>query len=119
MCIVAVVIAAGVCHRVATESRRLSARRGRSFSRDGETAPNDNPWLAYRGPARPLVRRRGSGWLPRSRRSGSLPWMTATQRFPIKLGPRSRPLLRLFGVTGQDAAMVVLSDAGLDARFGF
>jgi len=45
--------------------------------------------------------------------------MTATQRFPIRLGPRSRPLLRLFGVTGQDAAMVVLSDAGLDARFGF
>ena len=38
------------------------------------------------------------------------------QRFPIRVGPRSRPLLRLFGVKG-DNAYVDLNDQ-LDARFG-
>lgn len=38
-------------------------------------------------------------------------------RYPIRLGPRSRPLLRLFGVR-PDNAYVDLDD-DLDARFGF
>jgi hypothetical protein len=38
------------------------------------------------------------------------------RRFPIRVGPRSRPLLRLFGV-GPDNAYVDLNDE-LDARFG-
>ena len=38
------------------------------------------------------------------------------QRFPIRLGPRSRPLLRLFGAR-EDNAYVDL-DGDLDARFG-
>jgi len=42
----------------------------------------------------------------------------ATQRFPIRLGARSRPLLRLFGVRGQDDAWVELRDDALAARFG-
>jgi hypothetical protein len=42
----------------------------------------------------------------------------AVQRFPIRLGPRSRPFLRLFGVRGQDDAWVEV-DGSLDARFGF
>ena len=44
--------------------------------------------------------------------------MTEPQRFPIKLGRRSRPLLRLFGVRDQADAMVELSDGIVDARFG-
>ncbi len=43
----------------------------------------------------------------------------ATRRFPIRLGPRSRPLLRLFGVTGPDDAWVELRDDTLEARFGW
>jgi hypothetical protein len=42
----------------------------------------------------------------------------ATQRFPIRLGARSRPLLRLFGVGGPDDAWVELRDDTLEARFG-
>ena len=43
----------------------------------------------------------------------------ATQRFPIRLGPRSRPLLRLFGVRGPADAWVDLGDDALEARFGW
>lgn len=39
------------------------------------------------------------------------------RRFPIRLGPRSRPLLLLFGVR-PDNAFVEL-DGDLDARFGY
>jgi hypothetical protein len=42
----------------------------------------------------------------------------ATQRFPIRLGARSRPLLRLFGVRGPADAWVDLGDGILEARFG-
>ncbi len=42
----------------------------------------------------------------------------STTRFPIRLGARSRPLLRLFGVKGQEEAYVDLSATDLDARFG-
>lgn len=42
----------------------------------------------------------------------------ATQRFPIRLGARSRPLLRLFGVRGPEDAWVELRDDTLEARFG-
>jgi hypothetical protein len=42
----------------------------------------------------------------------------ATQRFPIRLGARSRPLLRLFGVSGPADAWVELGDDALEARFG-
>ena len=42
----------------------------------------------------------------------------ATQRFPIRLGARSRPLLRLFGVRGPDDAWVDLGEDTLEARFG-
>jgi hypothetical protein len=42
----------------------------------------------------------------------------STQRFPIRLGRRSRPLLRLFGVGGPDDAWVELGDDSLEARFG-
>lgn len=42
----------------------------------------------------------------------------ALQRFPIRLGARSRPLLRLFGVRGQDDAWVDLGEDTLEARFG-
>ncbi|HYH92815.1 MAG TPA: hypothetical protein VD763_06630 [Candidatus Saccharimonadales bacterium] len=45
--------------------------------------------------------------------------MPAPQHFPIRLGRRSRPLLRLFGVGGPADAVVRLDDEGLDARFGF
>ena len=38
------------------------------------------------------------------------------QRFPIRVGPRSRPLLRLFGVKGDNAYVDL--DGQLDARFG-
>jgi len=43
----------------------------------------------------------------------------ATRRFPIRLGARSRPLLRLFGVRGPENAWVDLSENTLDARFGW
>jgi hypothetical protein len=42
----------------------------------------------------------------------------ATQRFPIRLGAKSRPLLRLFGVGGPDDAWVELSRDTFEARFG-
>jgi len=41
-----------------------------------------------------------------------------TKRFPIRLGGRSRPLLRLFGVRGPADAWVDLGDDRLEARFG-
>jgi hypothetical protein len=41
-----------------------------------------------------------------------------TTRFPIRLGRRSRPLLRLFGVGGQSDAWVELREDDLEARFG-
>jgi hypothetical protein len=41
-----------------------------------------------------------------------------TQRFPIRLGAKSRPLLRLFGVGAPDDAWVDVGDDTLDARFG-
>lgn len=44
--------------------------------------------------------------------------MTA-QRFPIRLGKRSRPLLRLFGVGGPADAWVELREDQLEARFGW
>ncbi len=40
------------------------------------------------------------------------------RRFPIRLGAKSRPLLRLFGVRGQDDAWVDVGDDTVDARFG-
>jgi len=40
------------------------------------------------------------------------------QTFPIRLGARSKPLLRLFGVTGPETAYVDLGGGLLDARFG-
>ena len=42
----------------------------------------------------------------------------ATHRFAIRLGDRSRPLLRLFGVRGPEYAWVELRDDTLEARFG-
>jgi hypothetical protein len=42
-----------------------------------------------------------------------------TERFPIRLGRRSRPLLRIFGVRGVENAYVQLDGADLDAHFGF
>lgn len=42
----------------------------------------------------------------------------AAQRFPIRLGARSRPLLRLFGVGGPADAWVELGERDLEARFG-
>ncbi len=44
--------------------------------------------------------------------------MTTTQTFPIRLGPRSRLVLRLFGVTGPENAYVDIGGGVLDARFG-
>jgi hypothetical protein len=41
----------------------------------------------------------------------------AHRRFPIRIGRRSRPLLRLFGV--RDGNAYVDLDGELDARFGF
>lgn len=41
-----------------------------------------------------------------------------TQRFPYRLGRRSRPLLRVFGVRGPEDAWVELRDEELEARFG-
>lgn len=43
----------------------------------------------------------------------------ATLRFPIRLGAKSRPLLRLFGVRGPANAWVDLGDDALEARFGW
>lgn len=43
----------------------------------------------------------------------------ATHRFPIRLGARSRPLLRLFGVRGPGDAWVELRDGEVEARFGW
>jgi len=40
-------------------------------------------------------------------------------RFPIRLGRRSRPLLRLFGVRGEENAYLALDGDELDSRFGF
>lgn len=42
-----------------------------------------------------------------------------TRRFDYRLGPRSRPLLRLFGVRGPENAWVDLDDDTLRARFGW
>jgi hypothetical protein len=42
-----------------------------------------------------------------------------TQRFPIRLGRRSRPLLRLFGVGGPEDAWVEVGPTDLEARFGW
>lgn len=42
-----------------------------------------------------------------------------TRRFPIRLGRRSRPLLRLFGVGGPDDAWVEVRDDDIEARFGW
>ena len=42
----------------------------------------------------------------------------ATRRFPIRLGPRSRPLLRLFGAT-EDTAWVDVGATEISARFGW
>ena len=41
-----------------------------------------------------------------------------SQHFPMRLGRRSRPLLRLFGVRGADNAYVDVDGDGLTARFG-
>ena len=41
----------------------------------------------------------------------------AVRRFPIRIGRRSRPLLRLFGVRGHNAYVDVGQD--VDVRFGF
>lgn len=43
--------------------------------------------------------------------------MVAFRRFPIRVGPRSRPLLFLFGVRGRNAYVDL--GAELDAHFGF
>lgn len=45
--------------------------------------------------------------------------MPQATRFPIRLGPRSRPLLRVFGVRSQDDAYLEVGPDGIDARFGF
>lgn len=41
-----------------------------------------------------------------------------TTRFPFRLGRRSRPLLRVFGVRGIQDAYVDLDEAAITARFG-
>jgi len=46
-----------------------------------------------------------------------LPAAMLARRFPIRLGKRSRPLLRLFGVRGENAYVDL--DDQLDAHFGF
>jgi hypothetical protein len=43
--------------------------------------------------------------------------MMGAHRFPIRVGPRSRPLLLLFGVRSDNAYVEL--DGELDARFGF
>ena len=42
-----------------------------------------------------------------------------TRRFPIRLGHRSRPFLRLFGVKGVENAYAEIDGDVVDARFGF
>ena len=42
-----------------------------------------------------------------------------TRRFPIRLGRRSRPLLRLFGVRGPENAWVDVGEDRLVAQFGW
>ena len=42
-----------------------------------------------------------------------------TRRFAYRLGHRSWPVLRLFGVAGSDDAWVDLDDGNLTARFGW
>ena len=42
-----------------------------------------------------------------------------SQRFPMRLGRRSRPLLRLFGVRGVENAYVDVGTESLTARFGW
>ena len=42
-----------------------------------------------------------------------------TRRFAYRLGRRSKPVLRLFGVAGADDAWVDLADDSLIARFGW
>ena len=41
-----------------------------------------------------------------------------TLRFPIRLGAKSRPLLRLFGVRGPENAWAEVGDDLFEARFG-
>lgn len=41
-----------------------------------------------------------------------------SQRFPMRLGRRSRPLLRLFGVRGVENAYAEVDGETVDARFG-
>ena len=43
----------------------------------------------------------------------------STQRFPIRLGRRSRPFLRIFGVRGVKNAYAELDGDDLVTRFGF
>jgi hypothetical protein len=43
---------------------------------------------------------------------------SSTTRFPIRIGPRSRPLLLLFGVRERNA-YVDVTPAAIDAHFGF
>ncbi len=43
----------------------------------------------------------------------------STQRFPIRLGRRSRPFLRIFGVKGVENAYAELDGDDLVALFGF
>jgi hypothetical protein len=43
----------------------------------------------------------------------------STQHFPIRLGRRSRPLLRIFGVKGAETAYAELADDDIIARFGW
>ena len=47
-----------------------------------------------------------------------MPDTGARRRFPIRLGSRSRPILRLFGAR-EDTAWVDLDEAELVARFGW
>jgi hypothetical protein len=42
-----------------------------------------------------------------------------TRRFAYRLGRRSKPVLRLFGVAGPDDAWVDIDDDSLTARFGW
>lgn len=43
----------------------------------------------------------------------------STERFPFRLGRRSWPLLRVFGVRGVETAFVDLDDVDLAATFGW
>jgi hypothetical protein len=46
------------------------------------------------------------------------PTAQATRRFPIRIGPRSRPLLLLFGVRERNSYVDLTADS-IDAHFGF